>query len=40
MEEHNLISTYTMDGSYSSQEYMEGKGVLPSVFGLSDLISK
>lgn len=29
-EEHNLISTYTMDGSHSSQKYMEGKGVLQS----------
>lgn len=36
-EEHNLISTCTMDGSCGSQNYTEGKGVLQtyqSVFGL------
>lgn len=36
-EEHNLISTYTMDGSCGSQNYTERKGVLQtyqSIFGL------
>lgn len=42
-EEHNLISTYTMDRSHSSQKWMEGKGVLQtyhSIFGLSEFILK